>query len=182
RSLPERGLRRRLAGGFPESRNCHPQPGPSPGRVHDGEPRFHSALPANAECSKTANADFRSVHRFDWSPRNHDSPNCGGTERFSSHPIMLQSLPNPEPGISAGEPRNRWAVIDLMVFGFFFLVMLIVIAPLARLPVIYAILLQGVFNIAVVSFIAGWIRMVRRSCFVEYIHFFRNRTFSFWSF
>ncbi|PYS38123.1 MAG: hypothetical protein DMG14_18895 [Acidobacteria bacterium] len=91
---------------------------------------------------------------------------------------MLQSLPNPEPGISAGEPRNRWAVIDLMVFGSFFLVMLIVIAPLARLPVIYAILLQGVFNIALVSFIAGWIRIVRRSSFVEYIHFFRNRTFS----
>jgi len=91
---------------------------------------------------------------------------------------MLQSLPNPEPELSAPEPRNRWAVIDLIVFGFFFLVMLIAIAPLARLPVIYAILLQGLFNIGLVGFIAGWIRIVRRTSFMGYIHFFPNRTFS----
>src|SRR5262249_12853366 len=158
----ERRLGRRLAGGLPESRIHHPQLGPPAGRVHNGEPRLHSALPTNPECSETADTEFRPVYCLDRSSRNHDSPTCSGTERFSSHPIMFQSLPNPEPEFSAAEPRNRWAVIDLIVFGFFFLVMLIVIAPLARLPVIYAILLQGLFNIGLVGFIAGWIRIVRR--------------------
>ena len=92
---------------------------------------------------------------------------------------MFHSLPNPEADTdNAVEPRNRWALIDLLVFGFFFLAMLIAIAPLARLPVIYAIPLQGVFNLALVGFIAGWIRIVRHSSFKEYIHFYRSRTFS----
>jgi len=56
--------------------------------------------------------------------------------------------------------------------------MLIAIAPLARLPVIYAIPLQGLFNIVLVGFIAAWIRLVRRSSFTEFIHFFRSPTFS----
>src|SRR5215831_13902026 len=89
---------------------------------------------------------------------------------------MFHSLPNPEPDVA--EARNPWAVVDLIVFGFFFMVMLIAIAPLARLPVIYTIPLQAVFNIVLVGFIAGWIRIVRRSSFTEYIHFFRTRTFS----
>ena len=91
---------------------------------------------------------------------------------------MLHSLPNPEPEFSSVEQRNPWAVVDLIVFALFFVVMLVLIAPLAKLPVIYAIPLQGLFNIALVAFIAGWIRIVRRSSFTEYIHFFRSRTFS----
>jgi membrane protease YdiL (CAAX protease family) len=92
---------------------------------------------------------------------------------------MFHSLPNPEPDAdSAIELRNRWALIDLLVFGFFFMAMLLAIAPLARLPVIYAIPLQAVFNLILVGFIAGWVRIVRRSLFTEYIHFFRSHTFS----
>jgi membrane protease YdiL (CAAX protease family) len=92
---------------------------------------------------------------------------------------MFHSLPNPAPDADGTvELRNRWAFIDLLVFGFFFLAMLLAIAPLARLPVIYAIPLQAVFNVALVGFIAGWIRIVRRSFFKEYIHFFRSHTFS----
>jgi membrane protease YdiL (CAAX protease family) len=64
------------------------------------------------------------------------------------------------------------------VFGIFFVVMLVLVAPLARLPVIYAILLQGLFNLALVGFIAAWVRIVRRRSFTEYIHFLRSRTFS----
>src|SRR5262245_9515379 len=89
---------------------------------------------------------------------------------------MFHSLPNPEPDVE--EPRNPWAVVDLIVFGFFFMIMLIAITPLARLPVIYTIPLQAAFNIALVGFIAGWIRIVRRSSFTEYIHFLRSHTFS----
>jgi uncharacterized protein len=91
---------------------------------------------------------------------------------------MSHSLPNPEPVVPIGVQRNPWAVLDLFVFGIFFVMMLVLIAPLARVPVIYAIPLQGLFNVALVGFIALWIRLVRRSSFTEYIQFFRSRTFS----
>jgi membrane protease YdiL (CAAX protease family) len=91
---------------------------------------------------------------------------------------MLHSLPNPAPGLPPAESRNRWAFIDLFVFGLFFVVMLVLIAPLARLPVIYAIPLQGLFNIALVVFIAGWIRIARRTSFTEYVHLIRSQIFS----
>jgi membrane protease YdiL (CAAX protease family) len=91
---------------------------------------------------------------------------------------MFQSLPNPEPDLDIPEPRNPWAAIDLIVFGFFFVAMLFLVAPLARLPIIYAIPLQGLFNIALVGFIAGWIRLVRRASFIEYVRLFPSRTFS----
>ena len=53
---------------------------------------------------------------------------------------MLQSVSNPGPGIGAGtgieHPRNRWAVLDLFVFGLFFVGLLALVArPLAGLPV-----------------------------------------------
>jgi membrane protease YdiL (CAAX protease family) len=91
---------------------------------------------------------------------------------------MLHSLPDPQPEIRDIEPRNRWAVVDLIVFGVFFLVLLVLVAPFSGLPVLYAIPLQGLFNITLVGFVAAWIRIVRRSSFKEYIHFFSNHTFS----
>jgi membrane protease YdiL (CAAX protease family) len=91
---------------------------------------------------------------------------------------MLQALPNPEPQIEPLEPRNPWAFIDLIVFALFFVGLLALIAPLGNLPVIYAIPLQGLFNVTLVAFISGWVRFVRRSSFTEYIHFFSSRTFS----
>jgi membrane protease YdiL (CAAX protease family) len=91
---------------------------------------------------------------------------------------MFHSLPNPEPQISFEERRNPWAIVDVVVFGLFFIGMLVLIAPLARLPVIYAIPLQGLFNLTLVGFIAFWIRVVRRNSFSEYIHLRPNWTFS----
>src|ERR1051325_12133149 len=91
---------------------------------------------------------------------------------------MLASLPNPEFDLNRSEVRNPRAIIDLLIFGLFFLVMLVLVAPLARLPITHAIPLQGLFNIALVGFIAGWVRIVRRSSFTEYVHFFRSRIFS----
>jgi membrane protease YdiL (CAAX protease family) len=69
-------------------------------------------------------------------------------------------------------------MVDLIAFSLFFIGMLVAITPFAKLPVVYAIPLQGLFNMALVGFIAAWIRLVRRSSFVQYIHFFRSRTFS----
>jgi hypothetical protein len=94
---------------------------------------------------------------------------------------MFQSLPNPEPETGVEEHRNPWAIVDLIVFGSFFVALLILVTPFARLPVIYAIPLQGLFNVMLVGFIAAWIRIVRRISFSEYIHFHRSRRFSTWS-
>ena len=91
---------------------------------------------------------------------------------------MLDSLPNPELEPQPIESRNRWAIVDLIVFALFFLGLLVVIAPLARLPVIYAIPLQGLFNITLVGFIAVWVQVVRKTSFTEYVHLFRSREFS----
>jgi membrane protease YdiL (CAAX protease family) len=91
---------------------------------------------------------------------------------------MFQSLPNPEPDFDTGEQRNPWAFIDLVVFGIFFVAILALISPFASLPVIYAIPLQGVFNLTLVGFIAAWVRIIRRRSFSEYIHFHRSQIFS----
>ena len=91
---------------------------------------------------------------------------------------MLHSLANREPDFEAAPPRNPWAVVDLIVFAVFFFAMLLAIAPLAQLPVVYAIALQGLFNITLVSFIAVWIRIVRHHSFTEYVHLFPSHRFS----
>jgi membrane protease YdiL (CAAX protease family) len=91
---------------------------------------------------------------------------------------MLQSLPNPQPDIEPRSTRNPWAIVDLIVFALFFVALFVLITPFARLPIIYAIPLQGLFNITLVGFIAGWVRIVKRTPFSEYIHFKRSRTFS----
>jgi len=92
---------------------------------------------------------------------------------------MLQSLRNPDPQLEPPEPRNRWAVVDLAVFLLFSFLMLVLLAPhIATLPVTYAIPLTGVFNLVLISFIAVWVTQVRGSSFAEYIHWFRNDTFS----
>ena len=90
---------------------------------------------------------------------------------------MFQSLPNPEPDIQPELTRNPWAIIDLVVFGLFFLGLLVLLSPLAGLSIIYAIPLQGLFNIALVGFIAVWVRIVRRTSFTEYVHCYRSHTF-----
>jgi membrane protease YdiL (CAAX protease family) len=91
---------------------------------------------------------------------------------------MLQSLSNPEPD-PGGEPRNLWAVFDLIAFSVFALIAFVGLAfAFVRLPPIYAIPLQGVYDAVLVLFLAGWIRTVRRTSFAEYINFFRSHTFS----
>jgi membrane protease YdiL (CAAX protease family) len=90
---------------------------------------------------------------------------------------MLHSIADPETHFEAEPPRNPWAVVDLIVFAVFFLALLLLITPLAHLPVVYAIPLQGLFNITLVGFIAGWVRVVRHGSFIEYVHFFRSPRF-----
>src|ERR1043165_8760340 len=96
---------------------------------------------------------------------------------------MFPSPSNPEPGISphtrTEQTRNPWAIFDLLVFGAYFIVILAMVARrLPGMPVIYAIPLQGLFNLALVGFIAVWVRTVRRSTFSEYVHLYRSNTYS----
>lgn len=91
---------------------------------------------------------------------------------------MSQPLPDSEPELRHVEPRNPWAVVDLIVFAVFSLVMFLVLMQFAGVPVVYAIVLQGLFNLALVGFAAGWVRLVRGIPFKNYIHFFRSHTFS----
>jgi membrane protease YdiL (CAAX protease family) len=91
---------------------------------------------------------------------------------------MFHSLPNREPDAVA-QPRNPWAVVDLLVFGIFAFIAFVGLAfAYTRLTPIYAIPLQGLFDCVLVVFIAFWIRTVRHSSFTEYVHFFRNRMLS----
>jgi len=96
---------------------------------------------------------------------------------------MFPSPSNPEPGITperrVKQPRNPWAIFDLLVFGAYFIAVLAIVARrLPGMPVIYAIPLQGLFNLALVGFIAVWVRIVRRSTFSEYVHLHRSSMYS----
>jgi len=96
---------------------------------------------------------------------------------------MFEPASNYDPQVGAAEPRNRRAMkalIDLVVFGLFFVLMLalVLMTPFNKLPVIYTIPLQGIFNLTLIAFMAGWISLVRRTSVAEYIRWFRNPTFS----
>jgi uncharacterized protein len=83
---------------------------------------------------------------------------------------MLQSLPHPEPDIPVSEPRNPRAVVDLLAFGMFAVLMFLLMAlAMTRLTPIYVVPLQGVFNLALVGFTAVWLRTVRHVSFREYV-------------
>jgi membrane protease YdiL (CAAX protease family) len=90
---------------------------------------------------------------------------------------MLQSPPNPELGISVQKPRNPWAIVDLVVFGCFSVLLAVLILSI-RVEPIYAIPLQAVFDATLIGFIALWVRVVRRTSFIQYVHLFRGRIFS----
>src|SRR5262245_936937 len=92
---------------------------------------------------------------------------------------MFQSLPNPIPESNTADARNPWAIVDLVVFGLFSLLATLgLLLVFTQLPLIYAIPVQAVFNLVLVGFIAGWVRIVRHSTFREYVQFFRSKTFS----
>jgi membrane protease YdiL (CAAX protease family) len=92
--------------------------------------------------------------------------------------MMFEPTSNHASQARQPESRNPWAIVDLVIFGLFFLVMVVLAAPFSRLSVVYAIPLQGIFNLVLIGFIAGWVKLVRRSSFAEYIHWLRSHTFS----
>ena len=91
---------------------------------------------------------------------------------------MFHSLSNSE-SVSVGERRNVWAIVDLLVFGLFFVIAFIALAfSLSGLSPIVVILGQGLFNCVLLAFIALWVRGVKHDSLVNYLHFFRSPAFS----
>lgn len=105
---------------------------------------------------------------------------------------MISSLPDPEPSIEPlGPPRSPWTMLDLVVFGVFFALTVLLLPfsiisvwrifdpglRVADLTATDQVLLQGIMNLVIVGFIAFLIRVVHGQSFIETIHWFKNHQF-----
>src|SRR5438132_1602301 len=105
---------------------------------------------------------------------------------------MLNSLPDPLVEAERLEPQNPWSAVDLIVFGMFFgLTVLVLPAGLIwlwrlinpnlkadQLTAVDLVLVQGIMNLALVTFIAFLVKMVHKRLFRETIHWYRNYDFT----
>jgi len=105
---------------------------------------------------------------------------------------MLNSLPDPLVEAERLEPQNPWSAVDLIVFGMFFgLTVLVLPAGLIwlwrlinpnlkadQLTAVDLVLVQGIMNLALVAFIAFLVKMVHKRLFRETIHWYRNYDFT----
>ena len=105
---------------------------------------------------------------------------------------MLNSLPDPLVEAERLEPQNPWSAVDLIVFGVFFgLTVLVLPAGLIwlwrlinpnlkadQLTAVDLVLVQGIMNLALVTFIAFLVKMVHKRLFRETIHWYRNYDFT----
>jgi CAAX protease family protein len=106
---------------------------------------------------------------------------------------MLNSLPDPlaeQP--ERFEPQSPWSSVDLIVFGVFFaLTVLVLPAGLVwlwrlvnpdlktdQLTAVDLVLVQGIMNLVLVAFIAFLVRFVHGRSFRETIHWYRNYEFT----
>src|SRR5207249_2762298 len=98
------------------------------------------------------------------------------------------SLPLPDPNLGvepqAPVPQNPWRLVDLVVFGVFFLFTVLLLnvivikfwgkEPTAMAQVVLQILMDGML----VGFIAFLIKVVHAQSFLQAIHWTRNHQFS----
>jgi membrane protease YdiL (CAAX protease family) len=105
---------------------------------------------------------------------------------------MLNSLPDPIAEPERFEPQNPWSSVDLIVFGVFFaLTVLVLPAGLVwlwrlvhpdvktdQLTAVDLVLVQGIMNLVLVGFIAFLVNVVHRRSFRETIHWYRNYDFT----
>jgi membrane protease YdiL (CAAX protease family) len=105
----------------------------------------------------------------------------------------MSSLPDPRPFEESGppSPRSPWSIADLVVFGFvFFAIVLLVPAGIVRvwhtvdpdlrvadIPPTAQVLIQGLIDLATLGFIAFLIKVVHRQSFLETIHWRKNHEF-----
>ena len=108
----------------------------------------------------------------------------------------MSSLPDPQPfeEFEPPSPRSPWSVTDLVVFGFaFFVIWLLVtvgsvpilrildpdlkVADVADVSPTALVLMQGVMDLATLGFIAFLIKVVHGQSFLETIHWNKNHQF-----
>lgn len=105
---------------------------------------------------------------------------------------MLNSLPDPLPEWERPEPKNTWSTVDLIIFGVFF-VLTVLLLPAGliwlwrfldpglkadELTAVDLVLVQGLMNLVLVGFIAFLVKVLHRQSFLETIHWRRNYNFS----
>jgi len=105
---------------------------------------------------------------------------------------MFNSLPDPFPEAERLEPQHPWSAVDLIVFGVFFgLTVLVLPASLIwlwkvinpdlktdQLTAVDLVLVQGIMNLVLVAFIAFLVNVVHKRSFRETIHWYRNYDFT----
>src|SRR5437870_7599070 len=105
---------------------------------------------------------------------------------------MLHSLPDPFAEPERLEPQNPWSSVDLIVFGVFFgLTVVVLPAGLIwlwrfinpdlktdQLTAVDLVLVQGIMNLVLVGFIAFLVKGVHRRSIRETIHWYRNYDFT----
>lgn len=105
---------------------------------------------------------------------------------------MIQSLSDPEPEIEKSEPQSPWSVADLIIFGGFFGLTILLLPltflrlwrifdpalKLSELTAVDQVLLQGVMNLILVGFIAFLIKVVHGQGFLDTIHWFPSHNLS----
>lgn len=105
----------------------------------------------------------------------------------------MSLLPDPQPFERIEPPplRSPWSMADLVVFGVFFALIVILLPigairlwrifrpdlQLADVPATAQILLQGLIDLATLGFIAFLIKIVHGQSFVETIHWYKNHQF-----
>src|SRR5262245_40294271 len=105
---------------------------------------------------------------------------------------MFNSLPDPFPEPERLEPQHPWSSADLIVFGVFFgLTVLLLPAALIwlwrfvnpdlkadQLTAVDLVLVQGIMNLVLVAFIAFLVKTVHKRSFRETMHWNRNYDFT----
>jgi membrane protease YdiL (CAAX protease family) len=105
---------------------------------------------------------------------------------------MLNSLPDPLAEPERLEPQNPWSLADLIVFGVFFGLTVLLLPPgviwlwrfvnpelkADQLTAVDLVLVQGLMNVVLVAFIAFQVKVIHKRSFAETIHWYRNYDFS----
>jgi membrane protease YdiL (CAAX protease family) len=105
----------------------------------------------------------------------------------------MSSLPDPSPfeTVEPPPPRSPWSMADLLVFGVFFALTVLLLPlgairvwnifnpnlRLADLTATDQVFLQGVMNLVIVGFIAFLIKVVHGQSFIGTIHWFKGHQF-----
>jgi membrane protease YdiL (CAAX protease family) len=107
----------------------------------------------------------------------------------SPEPLSPEGLPSPNAPLESD--TIRWSIADIIVFGVFFGLTVIVLPELllrivhifnpevqrTDIPAVLQVLFQVVMDLVLVGFIVFLVKVVHRASFLSAIHWFRNHAF-----